>query len=110
MLGLLLIVTGGMRGWAWVRNPWFRVLHLVGIAVVVAQAWLGMICPLTTLEMWLRRESGVAAYEGSFIQYWVQRLLYYDAPAWVFVVAYTLFALLVLLALLKFPPVFRRGR
>ena len=37
--GLLLILTGGFRGWGWVRNPWFRAAHLAGIAVVVLQAW-----------------------------------------------------------------------
>ena len=67
--GFLLIVVGGCLGWVWVRNSWFRVLHLLGMLVVAAQSWFGMICPLTTLEMWLRRQAGSSAYEGSFIQY-----------------------------------------
>jgi hypothetical protein len=37
----------------------------------------------------------------------VHRLLYYDAPWWVFTLAYTAFALLVLLAWWYFPPRFR---
>ena len=33
------------------RHLWFRLAHLTAIAVVVLQAWFGVICPLTTLEM-----------------------------------------------------------
>ena len=49
--GLLLIATGGLRGWYWVRNAYFRWAHLLAIAVVVLQSWLGLICPLTIWEM-----------------------------------------------------------
>jgi hypothetical protein len=108
IIGLCLIVLGGWRGWPWVHNRWFRWLHLAAIAVVVAQAWLGQACPLTTLEMWLRSEAGEVAYQGSFIQYWVSRLLYYRAPAWVFTLAYTAFGALVALAWIKVPPGERR--
>ena len=106
VLGLLLIVTGGYLNWHWVRNSWFRGIHLFAIGVVVVQAWLGIICPLTTLEMWLRQEAGEVGYKGSFVAHWLHRLLYYDAPAWVFLLAYSAFGFLVLLAILKFPPNF----
>ncbi len=101
---LLLTIVGGYRQWRWVRNWWFRVVHLVGIAVVVAQSWAGLLCPLTTLEMWLRGQAGEVQYDGSFIQYWVERFLYYDVPAWVFVVVYTAFGLLVIITWVRFPP------
>lgn len=93
--GLLLIVAGGALGWAWVRNRWFRLAHLGAIVFVAAQAWLGQICPLTTWEMALRDRAGEATYAGGFIEYWLQTLLYYDAPAWVFTVAYTACAALI---------------
>ena len=109
VLGLALIVAGGYLGWRWVTNSWFRALHLLGIGVVVAQAWLGVICPLTTLEVWLRREAGKLGYDGSFVEYWLQKILYYDAPGWVFVAVYTVFGLLVLIAMFKFPPNFFAG-
>jgi hypothetical protein len=102
--GLLLVALGGLRHWQWVRNGWFRLAHLVAIAVVVSQAWLGRICPLTILEMWLRRQAGEAGYEGSFIQHWAGELLYYSAPPWVFIAVYTGFALLVLAAWFTVPP------
>lgn len=110
VIGLVLIVLGGCLNWSWIRNSWFRALHLIGIGIVVLQAWLGVVCPLTTLEMWLRHKAGRSTYEGSFIQYWLQKLLYYDAPTWVFVVVYTSFGLLVLVAMVKFPPKFMRRK
>ena len=95
VLGLLLVVAGGIRGWLWVRIRWFRLAHLLAIAVVVLQVWLGLVCPLTTLEMALRARAGASVYGDSFIGHWLQTLLYFDAPAWVFGMVYTLFALLV---------------
>ena len=92
---LFLIALGGLRGWQWVRNPWFRWTHLLAIGVVAAQAWLGRVCPLTSVEMALRAAAGEGTYAGSFIAYWLGRLLYYQAPLWVFALAYTAFAGLV---------------
>lgn len=93
--GLLLIWVGHALGWCWVRNPWFRVMHLVAIAVVVIQSWLSIICPLTTIEMTLRSRAGDATYTGSFIAHWLEAALYFQAPAWVFMVCYTAFGALV---------------
>ena len=92
--GLVLVLLGGVRGWHWVRNPWFRVMHLLAIGIVVLQAWLGVLCPLTTLEMSLRARAGDAVYPGSFIAHWLEALLYYQAPAWVFTACYTVFGFL----------------
>ena len=36
VIGLLLIFIGKIRYWLWIRNPWFRLIHLAAIAVVVA--------------------------------------------------------------------------
>ena len=94
--GLVLIIIGGIRHWAWVRNPRFRAAHLCAIGVVVLQAWAGRICPLTIWEMDLRERGGQATYDESFIAYWLGRLLYYDASPWVFVTLYSGFGLLVL--------------
>jgi len=106
--GLVLIVAGGLRGWAWVHGLGFRLAHLAAIAVVVVQAWLGRVCPLTTLESSLRLRAGGSGYRAGFIEHWVQRLLYHEAPAWLFTLAYTLFGLLVAAAWWYVPPRRRR--
>jgi hypothetical protein len=105
--GLVLIALGNARQWRWVNAAWFRVAHLLAIGVVVAEAWSGVFCPLTKLEMWLRAQAGAATYHGGFLEHWLQRLLYYDAPAWVFVLGYTLVGLAVLALWWRFPPRFR---
>jgi hypothetical protein len=102
--GLVAIVAGNLYDWPFVNSWWFRVAHLAAIATVVAQAWLGIACPLTTLESALRVKAGGTGYETSFIEHWLTRLLYYEAPAWAFTVAYTVFALAVGAAWWRFPP------
>lgn len=102
--GLVIVVAGNIFRWSWVNALWFRLLHLATIAFVVGESWLDITCPLTTLEMWLRERAGATIYRGSFIEYWLQRLLYYDAPPWVFIAAYTAFGLLVLASWWYFPP------
>ena len=94
--GLLIIYIGYFKHWSWVKNPWFRSLHFLAIGIVVVQSWLGIVCPLTIWEMALREKAGVETYLGSFIQHWLQSILYYSAPEWVFILCYTLFGSLVL--------------
>jgi len=96
IFSLILIFAGKLLSWQWVRNPWFRVTHLLGISIVVLQSWFGVICPLTIWETDLRSKAGETIYEGSFVTHWLHELLYYHAPSWVFVVCYTAFGGLVL--------------
>lgn len=107
--GLALVIVGNQRGWPWVNAWWFRLVHLLAIGIIVAQAWLGRVCPLTTLESSLRAKAGSTPYSGSFVEHWVQRILYYDAPAWLFALAYTCFGLLVAAAWWRYPPRSRRS-
>jgi len=95
VLGLVLVYLGKFYQWSWVRNPWFRLAHLLGVGVVVAQSWLGVPCPLTTWEMAFRAKAGDATYTGAFVAHWLEFLLYYRVPDWVFVALYTAFGLLV---------------
>jgi hypothetical protein len=100
--GLVLVWVGAALGWGWVRNPWFRYLHLGAIGFVAAEALLGVVCPLTVWEDMLR--GGVRA--ESFIGRWVRYFLYYNAPEWVFSLVYGAWAAATL-ATLKLVPVSR---
>ena len=108
LLGQVAIMLGGWREWGWVRNRMFRWAHLLTIVVVVAQAWLGRLCPLTVWEQRLREAAGQATHDESFVGHWLSRWLYWDQPWWVFVLAYTGFAALVLMSWRWWPPVARR--
>ena len=109
--GLALVLIGRAMRWRWVDRPGFRVAHLAAIAIVVAESLTGIVCPLTTLETWLRARAGARTYAGGFIEHWFGRLLFHDAPPWVFTASYAAFGLAVLATWWFFPPTFaRRGR
>jgi hypothetical protein len=91
VLGLVAILVGGALRWRWVRDPSFRALHMAAIGLVVVEAWAGVTCPLTSLEDSLRAAAGEATYSGAFVAHWLGRLLYWQAPPWAFVTAYTIF-------------------
>jgi hypothetical protein len=109
ILGLLLTAVGALAGWSWVRNFWFRIIHLGAIGFVLLQTYLGQACPLTVLEHGLRLRAGQEWYgEGGFIQYWLHQIVFFDAPTWLFMVVYTVFALLVVVTFIFVPPRPRR--
>jgi len=91
VIGQVLILIGLARRWGWVRDLRFRIAHLAAIVVVVLQAWVGVLCPLTLLENAFRRRAGELPYSDSFIGYWLHRAIFYDAEPWVFTLVYTAF-------------------
>ena len=99
--GLLAVWTGAALDWRWIRNPWFRYVHLTAIAFVAAEALIGMACPLTVWEDLARG----GARPESFVGRWVQRLLFYRAPEWAFTAAYVAWALATLATLRLVPPI-----
>jgi hypothetical protein len=98
--GLILVWIGAPLAWGWVRNPGFRYLHLAAILFVAAEALVGMACPLTVWEDLLRGGAGAESFVGR----WVRRLLFYQAPEWVFTTAYAAWAGATLLTLALVPP------
>lgn len=85
------------RGKRWVHAASWRTAHLLLCAFVAMQAWFGQICPLTIWEHQLRTQAGQASPAAdSFIAYWLQRLIFFDAPPWVFTAGYSAFALLMI--------------
>ena len=104
LVGMVLILLGIALRWQWIRNFWFRVIHFLMIGTVAAEAVVGTVCPLTTLENALRQRAGQTVYEGTFLGRWAHWLLFYDAPDWVFTTGYCLFAGAVLVTLILAPP------
>jgi hypothetical protein len=104
MLGFALIVAGIICGWMWIRNPWFRILHLAAIIAVVMEAIVGVNCPLTLLEFELRYPTEPFQERVSFIGTLIDTVLFYDAPSWVFTAVYCGFAVAVLITFIMAPP------
>ena len=112
VLGQLAVIVAAPFKWQWARNPWFRFTHLLAIGVVAYEEIRGLRCPLTVWEEQLR-EMGGQAFSGSetFMGRLFHDLLFYDAPQVIFVVIHLAMAVLVLQALIMYPPRwFRFGR
>lgn len=92
VFGLVAILAGYVVDWRWIRNPYFRISHLIAILFVCAETVFGIDCPLTTIENALRLRAGQTAYPGQFIGYWLDRLIFYNFPPWVFAVIYLAFS------------------
>jgi hypothetical protein len=98
--GLVLIWVGRFRRWQFVRNFWFRMIHLAAIGAVAAESVAGFVCPLTTWEDRLRLlAGGRQRYQGSFIQHWLHRVVFFDFSEDIFTIVYLGFLLLVALSL-----------
>ena len=82
--GCVLIPIGAWRRWRWVCEFWFRLAHLLSLAAVALQALLGRACFLT---IWQGDVSG-ASHVQPLIASWINRLIYWPLPLWVFAVAY----------------------
>jgi hypothetical protein len=104
ILGFALIVAGVIFKWQWIRNPWFRVLHLAAIIAVAIEAIVGVSCPFTVLEFRLRYPSGSVQERSSFIGNFIDSVLFYEAPAWLFTIVYSGFAVLVAVTFIIAPP------
>ncbi len=107
VVGGFALILAGARRWDWVRNRAFRTTHLAAIALVAAEALLGITCPLTRWEDILR---ATGREERSFVGRWLAWLLYYDLPEWVFAIAYCAFALAVVWVWRAVPPRMRSTR
>ncbi len=103
LLALPVILFGGWRGWEWVRNRAFRLMHLAMITIVVVEALLSITCPLTTLEDYLRGQAGQQVVQGSFIGRLAHDLLFFDVPQQFFTPIYCLFGALVVGTLFLVP-------
>jgi hypothetical protein len=99
-----LIYLGAALRWAWVRGRAWRMLHLGAILFIAAESLIGISCPLTVWEDTLRDQHGA----GGFIERWIDQLIFYDAPTWVFTAAYVAFAALVLITWVTVPPTRRK--
>lgn len=82
--GCVVIPIGAWRRWRWVRGFWWRLAHLLSLAVVALQALLGRACFLT---LWQGDLTG-ASHVQPLVAGWIDRLIYWPLPLWVFAAVY----------------------
>ena len=70
---VIFVVLGGLLALRWPRVAWVHVPVALYGAVI---EFVGFTCPLTPLEIWLRRQGGEVGYRGDFIEHYVMAGLY----------------------------------
>jgi hypothetical protein len=70
---VLFVILGGLLALRWPRVAW---LHLPAVVWGALIEWRGWICPLTPLELALRRRAGDAGYQGGFLEHYLVPVLY----------------------------------
>lgn len=73
---VLFVVLGGLFVLRWPRAAW---LHLPAVLWGAGIELGGGICPLTPLEIHLRRLGGEAGYAGGFVEHYILPVLYPEA-------------------------------
>ena len=70
---VLFVALGGLVVLRWRRLAWIHVPAVLWGAMIEFGGW---ICPLTPLENYLRERSGMAMYQGDFIEHYILPALY----------------------------------
>jgi len=70
---VLFAALGALLVWRW---RWVMWLHLPAVAWAAFVEFSGRLCPLTPLEVELRRLAGQSGYSGDFIEHYIGSLLY----------------------------------
>jgi Protein of Unknown function (DUF2784) len=114
IFGQMAIMIGWPLHWRWIRNPWFRVSHLIMILIVALEAVIQFKCPLTTWEENLRELAGQMRPGGDvedigFIARLLRDTLMFDNSWDAFLNnCYYLVAGIVLATIFLVPPRFRK--
>ena len=107
--GLVAILIGAWRRRKWIRNPWFRITHLLAILIVVMEIFLKLNCPLTTWENQARAAAQQPVDGSAFMDRLLTFILIGSAPRWVINGAYFLFAIAIVATFFWAPPRWKRA-
>jgi Protein of Unknown function (DUF2784) len=67
------VAVGGVLAWRW---PRVVLLHVPVVLWSAAIVTVGFTCPLTPLEQYFRRRAGESAYDGGFIDHYLEGVIY----------------------------------
>jgi hypothetical protein len=76
VLHLAFVLFAVLGGLLVLRVPGFAWLHLPALAWAAFVEFTGRVCPLTPLEVALRRAAGESGYAGGFVEHYIVALLY----------------------------------
>ncbi len=96
----LLIPLGYKLKWNWVKIRKLRLLHVIMMGFITIETILGIVCPLTSLEIFLRDENKV----GNILNKIIHEIMYWDLPASYFIIIYVLCFLYLIFLWIYFKP------
>ena len=86
ILSFILIPLGYHKKWKWVKNKYYRLIHLVLMGIIFIETILGFMCPLTILENFLRNDIKI----NNKITQIIHQIMYCDLPTYQFITLYLL--------------------
>ena len=99
--GFVLIPIGYNFNWIWIKNKKLRLLHFGMMIFVTFETILGLSCPLTVLENYLRGFNE----NQLFLSRWITEVIYCDFPSEFFLILYCLCLGWTFLIWKKYPPI-----
>ena len=85
-LSFILIPIGYFQKWEWVKNKYYRSIHLILMGIISIETILGFMCPLTILENYFRDDIKV----DNKLTEIAHQILYWDLPNYQFIILYIL--------------------
>ena len=102
-VGFVLIPIGYHYDWSWIKNFKLRLFHFGLMFLVTFETLVGITCPLTSIENYLRGINN----SKSFISFWIEKIIYWDFPTSFFIFLYFVFLGWTLLMWKIYPPKFK---
>ena len=99
-VGFLLVPIGYYYDWRWIKNFKLRLFHFGLMFIVTFETLVGITCPLTSIENYLRGINN----SKSFISFWIEKIIYWDFPTSFFIFLYFVFLGWTLLMWEIYPP------
>ena len=104
ILSFFLIPIGYYQKWTWVKNKYYRSIHLVLMGIIFMETILGFMCPLTILENFLRNDTEI----NNKITHIIHQIMYWDLPSYQFIILYLLSLLYLIFLWCFFKPDFKK--
>ena len=100
ILSFFLIPLGYYQKWDWVKNKYYRLIHLILMVIIFIETILGFMCPLTLLENFLRNNIEI----NNKITQIIHQIMYWDLPTYQFIILYLLSLLYLIFLWFFFKP------
>ena len=104
ILSFFLIPLGYQQKWEWVKNKYYRLIHIILMGVIFVETALGFMCPLTVLEHFLRNDTKI---NNKFTEI-IHEIMYWDLSSYQFIILYLFSFLYLVILWFFFKPDFKK--